>query len=68
MSVSRKSVWDECKKKYYYKYHLKLDSEEPEPFYFTYGKIIHKIAEEFVERKGKTTINEITNLVLNKIK
>ena len=31
MSVSRKSVWDECKKKYHFKYHLKVESEEPEP-------------------------------------
>lgn len=65
MSVSRKTLWDECKKKYYYKYHLKLEPEEEEPFYFTYGKIIHKIAEEFVERKGSSPISEVTTLVLN---
>lgn len=65
MSVSRKSVWDECQKKYYYKYHLKLDSEEEEPFYFTYGKIIHKIAEEFVGKRGDSSLNEVANLVLD---
>ena len=64
MSVSRKSVWDECKKKYHFKYHLKVESEEPEPFYFTYGKIVHKIAEEYVRCNGKNNINEISNLVL----
>lgn len=65
MSVSRKSVWDECKKKYHFKYHLKIEPEEPEPFYFTYGKIVHKIAEEYVRCNGKNNINEISNLVLS---
>ena len=65
MSVSRKSVWDECKKKYYFKYHLKVQPEEPEPFYFTYGKIIHKIAEEYVSLGGKSSISEVSGLVLN---
>lgn len=66
MSVSRKTVWDECKKKYYFKYHLKVEPDEPEPFYFTYGKIIHKIAEEYVGSNGKQNINEISGLILNK--
>jgi len=65
MSVSRKTVWDECQKKYYFKYHLKLEPEEPEPFYFTYGKIIHKIAEEYVLRGGKSELKEVTNQVVN---
>lgn len=65
MSVSRKTVWDECQKKYYYKYHLKLEPEEPEPFYFTYGKIIHKIAEEFVLREGNSQLKEVANQVVN---
>ena len=63
MSVSRKSVWDECKKKYHFKYHLKIEPDQDEPFYFTYGKIIHKIAEEYVERKGKSNIGDIASLV-----
>lgn len=63
MSVSRKSVWDECKKKYHFKYHLKVEPDQEEPFYFTYGKIIHKIAEEYVERGGKSNIGEIAGLV-----
>lgn len=65
MSVSRKTVWDECKKKYYYKYHIKLDPETEEPFYFTYGKIIHKIAEEYVLGRGSKELKEVTNLVVN---
>lgn len=65
MSVSRKTVWDECKKKYHYKYHLKLQPEEEEPFYFTYGKIIHKIAEEYVEKRGELELKEITEAVVN---
>lgn len=63
LSVSRKSVWDECKKKYHFKYHLKIEPEEEEPFYFTYGKIIHKIAEEYVKNEGKINIKEITSNV-----
>lgn len=64
MSVSRKTVWDECQKKYFFKYHLNLKPEEDEPFYFTYGKIIHKIAEEYVENKGNLQLSEVTQLVL----
>ena len=65
MSVSRKTVWDECKKKYYFKYHINVKPDEPEPFYFTYGKIIHKIAEEYVNFNGKHSISEVSNFVLN---
>lgn len=65
LSVSRKSVWDECKKKYHFKYHLKIDPQEEEPFYFTYGKIIHKIAEEYVKEKGQINIKEISVNVLD---
>jgi ATP-dependent helicase/DNAse subunit B len=64
MSVSRKGVWDECKKKYHYKYHLKIEPEEEEPFYFTYGKIIHKIAETYVEKRGSRELKEITESVV----
>lgn len=63
MSVSRKTLWDECKKKYYYKYHLKLDTDEEEPFHFTYGKIIHKIAEVYIENRGDKELQEVVKLV-----
>lgn len=36
----------------------------PEPFYFVYGKIIHKIAEDYVEAKGEKLLSEITTDVL----
>lgn len=64
ISVSRKSVWDTCKKQYYYKYHIKQEVDEEEPFYFVYGKIIHKIAEEYVGGKGKRSLNEVRDDVL----
>jgi ATP-dependent helicase/DNAse subunit B len=45
ISVSRYQVFVECKQKYKYRYHLAIKPDKPEPFYFTYGKIVHKIAE-----------------------
>jgi RecB family exonuclease len=50
ISVSRKGCWDQCAKQYRFKYHYKTPSPEPEPIYFAYGKLVHKIAEEYVER------------------
>lgn len=64
ISVSRKSVWDQCKKLYYYQYHIKQESPEEEPFYFVYGKIVHKIAEEYVRSRGNRQLKEVTNDVL----
>lgn len=66
ISVSRKSVWDQCKLRYKYQYHLKLESLEPEPEHFNYGKIIHKIAEEYVLCKGNRSIGELTKDILDK--
>lgn len=64
MSVSRNQVWELCRLQYKYKYHLRLDSLEPEPFYFVYGKIVHKIAQEYIIRKGESTLAEIAKSVL----
>lgn len=64
ISVSRDGVYKECHQKYKYKYHLKLVSEEPEPIFFSYGKLVHKIAEEFVNLKGKALISEVATDVL----
>lgn len=36
-----------------------------EPIYFIYGSIIHKIAEKYIEFKGKVPINEVTNGVMS---
>ncbi len=64
MSVSRKSTCDQCDQLYKYQYHLKLKSLEPEPFYFVYGKIVHKIAEEYVLQRGSRQLYEIVSDVL----
>lgn len=65
MSVSRDQVWKLCDQQYKYKYHLKTESLEPEPFYFIYGKVFHKIAEEYVLNKGNLTLPTIAKSVLN---
>ncbi len=56
MSVSRHGVWKQCHQQYKYKYHLKVIPDREEPCYFVYGKIVHRAAEEYVKRKGKTPI------------
>ena len=58
ISVSRSKTYEECPKKYHYRYHLEIASPE-EPFYFIYGKIVHKIAETFVASAGSRSIGEI---------
>lgn len=65
ISVSRKSIFDECQAKYLYKYHLKVPSPVEEPIYFIYGKLIHKIAEEYVDRGDPTQFAEIVKDVMN---
>jgi RecB family exonuclease len=61
ISVSRKSVWDTCHEQYKFKYHLKTPVEGPEPIYFAYGKMVHKIAEEYVSRGDPNAFNDIVN-------
>ncbi len=65
MSVSRKQCWQTCKYQYKYRYHLELANDAAEPIYFTYGSIIHKIAEEYVGAKGERLISEVANDVLH---
>lgn len=65
ISVSRKQVYQQCHQLYKYRYHLKIVSAEPEPFYFTYGKIVHTIAENYLLGKGEKTLSEVTNEVLS---
>ena len=65
ISVSRKQCWDTCQQQYKYKYHLKLIPEKETPEYFAYGKIVHKAAELYVQQKGKVSIEEIANNILN---
>ncbi len=63
MSISRHGMWLECKQKYKYKYHLNREPAEL-PFYYEYGKICHKIAEEYIRNQGEISLNEIANNVL----
>ena len=65
ISVSRQQTWSDCQAKYRYKYHLKLISDEPVQPYFIYGKLVHKIAEVYVQEQGKKDINEITKECLS---
>lgn len=63
MSVSRHGVWDDCKQKYKFRYHLGIPPEY-EQFYFTYGKIIHKIADIHVRSKGEIRIPDAAKMVI----
>ncbi len=65
ISVSRSKLYEECEQRYKYKYHLKVLSPEPEPAYFNYGKIVHKIIENHTLGRGKIQINEIIKDVLS---
>ena len=65
ISVSRKQLWDQCEQAYKYKYHLELKSTEPEPEYFLYGKLVHKVAEEYVKNKGKIEIESFLKPYIN---
>lgn len=65
ISVSRFGVWNNCPCQYKYKYHFKIIPPGPEPFYFVYGKIVHKIAEEYVTRKGVSPLAEVAMEVLD---
>lgn len=65
ISVSRYQTYLDCEQKYKYRYHEKLMPEGETPFYFTYGKIVHKVAECYVLERGEKTINAIAEKVLS---
>jgi hypothetical protein len=65
ISVSRKQTWTECQAKYRFRYHLKMLPEGPIQPYFVYGKVVHKIAEEYVRLQGQTPIEKIAADVLS---
>lgn len=65
LSVSRAGVFKQCPQHYKYQYHLKLVSDEPEPYYFAYGTMIHKIAEEYVRGRGQRDLYDIAYDVLH---
>jgi CRISPR/Cas system-associated exonuclease Cas4 (RecB family) len=64
ISVSRSKCYLLCPKQYKFKYHDKIPIPGEEPFYFVYGKVIHKIAEVYVEQAGNKTIGEVQTEVL----
>lgn len=65
ISVSRMQCFDQCQQRYKYRYHLKVPALEDEQFYFTYGKIIHKIAEIYVEGKGEIDLKQAVRDVMD---
>lgn len=56
LSVSRKQCWDLCQQQYKYRYHLNVVPNKPQQIYFTYGQVVHKGAELYVESKGEKTL------------
>ena len=65
LSVSRHDLWKECQQKYKFKYHLKIKIDEPEKPYFMYGKVVHKIFEEYTLAKGEKSLSAIAKNVLD---
>ena len=65
ISVSRKGTWNECQVKYKFKYHEKIIPPGEEPFYFLFGKVLHKVAEIFLKSSGATPVSEASRMVLN---
>ena len=64
ISVSRSDTYKQCPQKYKFRYHLKVPSG-PMPDYLVYGKLVHKIIEEYTSAKGEKCINEIRHGCLN---
>ena len=60
-SVSRKKCYEECQQAYKFRYHMKIPRPGEEPFYFTYGTIIHRIGEVYVKKKAKQSIGDISD-------
>jgi CRISPR/Cas system-associated exonuclease Cas4 (RecB family) len=65
LSVSRKQLFNECWLKYRFQYHDKIKIDEPEPEYFTYGALVHTIAELYVGNQGKKSMSKITEQILS---
>jgi CRISPR/Cas system-associated exonuclease Cas4 (RecB family) len=64
ISISREGQFLQCPQSYKYKYHLGILPEEEAPHFF-YGKIVHKIIENYTLGRGLIDINDITQSVLN---
>lgn len=68
ISVSRSKTYKECPYRYKFRYHLQKPSPVPEPFYFVFGKILHKTAEVYVREKAQRSLGEIfTDITRGKI-
>jgi hypothetical protein len=65
ISVSRYQTFQKCSWQYKLKYHDKVVPPGEEPFYFVYGKIVHKIAEEYVRGGGQYLLAEVAADVVN---
>lgn len=63
MSVSRADTYNTCNYKYKLRYELAVIPEQK--FYFVFGKIYHKIVEEYIKLKGEKDIYQITKMVLD---
>jgi CRISPR/Cas system-associated exonuclease Cas4 (RecB family) len=68
ISVSRDQCYKECQVKYKFRYHLNIKSPEPEQFYFTYGKIVHRAIELHTKNRGSEEVEKIaSDLITGKI-
>lgn len=64
ISVSREQLWEKCQQAYKYRYHLKIPTKET-PFHFTFGKIVHRIIEDYTKNLGNKSINECKKDILD---
>ena len=64
ISVSRGKSYRQCPYYYKLKYHDKVPNPGEEQFYFVYGKIIHKIAEQHIVEEGARSIKEVSKDVI----
>ena len=65
ISVSRHQCFLQCPNCYRFRYHLKLEREGPEPPFFAYGSLVHKIAEDYVAAKGNLTLEEVHDRIMS---
>ncbi len=64
ISVSRAETYTQCNQKYKYRYELGILPEKT-PFHFTFGKIAHKIIEEYTKSRGEADFGTIAKSVLS---
>lgn len=65
ISISRETLYSECPAKYKFKYHLGIIPDGPTPFYFTFGKLVHRIIEEHTKSRGEKSISRIKSEILS---